>query len=255
MSKLPEGFLEVDTDEMRMMRTKRKIMTESRLMDQQLDQVSGRKDRWAMITTTYRPDEEWEPKQITRLVKAARHYVEKHGFVFRYIWVLEMTKRGRPHYHLAIKLPHGLKLPKPDQAGWWQHGMTRIEYVKYIVAYLAKYLSKVDSFEHYPKYARLTGSGGLPSEAKRESRLWMSPSYVREEFGESANPFRAEGGGWVNRETGEVMPSRYGLVWRSGRTVRLIDLWAGGKPPVTRSTAHGGHEPLHCQSIRPAVLQ
>lgn len=208
-----------------------------------------------MITTTYRPDVEWEPKQITRLVKVARHYVEKRGFVFRYVWVLEMTKRSRPHYHLAIKLPYGLKLPKPDQAGWWQHGWTNIETVRHVVGYLAKYMSKVDSFDHYPKGARITGFGGLPEEAKRERRWWVSPSYVREEFGESANPFRAEGGGWINRETGEIMPSRYGLVGRSGRTLRLIDLWQDGKRPITRSTAHGERAPLHRPLIRREFLQ
>lgn len=251
---LEPGVFEVDTGEIRVNRTRRNVFTNARLMDDMCPQVEGKKDKWAMVTATYRDGVEWERRQITRLVKCIRRYVEERGFVFRYVWVLEMTKRGRPHYHLAIKLPHGVKLPKPDEAGWWTHGMTRIEFARYVVAYLAKYLSKVNSFDHYPKGARASGFGGLDDEAKRERRYWAAPSYVRDGFGEAANPFRALGGGWVDRETGELMPSRYQLVGRFGRIVKLRDTWLDGRLPSISRGEHDVPASAHYRSIRPEVL-
>lgn len=222
---LEPGVFEVDSSDVRVARFRRNVLTSVRLADQLPDQVEGKRDRWAMLTTTYRDDAEWERRHISRLVKCARRHIETAGYVFRYVWVLEMTKRGRPHYHMAIKLPAGVKLPKPDEAGWWPHGSTRIEYARYVGAYIAKYCSKTDSFCHYPRGARISGFGGLTQEAKRERRWWASPSYVREEFGEDANPFRAPGGGWVDRETGEIMAARYQMVGRRGKVIRLRDLW------------------------------
>ena len=211
---------------------KRNVLTTARLMSELPPQVPGRPDRMAMVTATYAEDQEWEPGDITRLVKFARRFVQDAGYRFSFLWVLEMTRRGRPHYHMAVRLPATVRLPKPDDAGWWMRGMTRIEYARAPVAYMAKYLSKVDSLDHYPRGARISGFGGLPEEARRERRLWASPRYVRELLGEEANPFRAPGGGWLDRETGEALPPRYQLVTRSRQQVKLLDCWAGrDRPP------------------------
>jgi hypothetical protein len=60
-----------------------------------------------------------------------------------FIWVIEWTKAGKPHYHVLIWLPQLAKLPKPDQAGWWSKGMTRTERIRAAgVGYIAKYASK-----------------------------------------------------------------------------------------------------------------
>lgn len=219
---------------------KRNVLTTARLMAALPDQVQGRRDRMAMLTTTYAEDQEWDRRDITRTFTHMRRFAKERDFALIYLWVLEMTKRGRPHYHVAIKLPAGVKLPKPDDAGWWTKGMTRTEFARHPVAYMAKYLSKVDSLSHYPKGARISGFGGLPGEEKRERRYWASPSYVRECFGGEANPFRAPGGGWLDRESGEVLPSRYQLVSRGRSEVRLVDLWDGAdRPPGVIEPAPG----------------
>lgn len=216
----------------RVARMKRSVLTTARLMAEMPDQVSGRPDRMAMLTMTYADDQEWQPDDVVRTIRLARSFSRERDFSLVYLWVLEMTKRGRPHYHMALKLPATLKLPKPDDAGWWTKGMTRIEYARHPVAYMAKYLSKVDARDYYPKGARMHGCGGLSKDAKRERRFWAGPSYARECFGEGADMFRAPGGGWMDRETGVVLPARYGLVSRSRDQVQLVDLWEGrDRPP------------------------
>lgn len=224
-------FVTVEKDAARLARMKRNVLTCARLIDGIQQQRKGRPDRWAMLTATYREDVDWDPRHVSDLLRNARLFAKEGGWLFVYVWTLEMTRRGRPHYHVAMKLPAGVKLPKPDDAGWWPHGMTRVEFARNPVAYLAKYLSKVDSLDCYPKGARISGFGGLPPEAKRERRLWASPRYVRELFGEEADPFRAQGGGWLDRETGEHLPSRYQVVSRGRRQVQLLDLWEGKDVP------------------------
>ena len=210
---------------------KRSLLTTTRLMDDLPSQVPGRPDRWAMITATYAPSEDWEPRHISDMLRQGRMFARDHEFLFRYLWVLELTRAGRPHYHVALKLPAGVRLPKPDDAGWWPYGMTRIEYARHPVAYMAKYLSKLDRVDHYPRGARISGFGGLPQEARRERRRWAAPRYVRELLGEEADPFRAEGGGWLDRDSGEVLPSPYRLITRSRSRVELLDLWGGQERP------------------------
>ena len=43
----------------------------------------------------------------------------------------------------------------------------------------------------------------MSAETMRCVRYWVSPRYVREAFGEEADPRRVYGGGWVDITTGE----------------------------------------------------
>ena len=163
----------IDQAALRVARMKRSLLTTTRLMDDLPSQVPGRPDRWAMITATYAPSEDWEPRHISDMLRQGRMFARDHEFLFRYLWVLELTRAGRPHYHMALKLPAGVRLPKPDDAGWWPYGMTRIEYARHPVAYMAKYLSKMDRVDHYPRGARIRGLGSAkvrPGAAGRGGR-------------------------------------------------------------------------------------
>ena len=84
-----------------------------------------------------------------------------------------------PDYLLVLWLPIGITLPKPDKQGWWPHGMTRIEWVKRPVAYLAKYLSKDDA-DAFPKGCRIMGCGGLSEPARNERCWWLMPTWVKD---------------------------------------------------------------------------
>lgn len=224
----PDGIFEIDRDELRGSRMRRNTLTAARLAGLLPDQGDG-PDWWAMVTLTYREDDAQSPRDITQFHQRVRAWLKRRGVVYVYVWVAELTKRGRMHYHVGIRLPKGTKLPKPDEMGWWTHGSTQIVRVRKHLGYLAKYMSKVQDVNRYPKGFRISGFGGLDEAARRERRWWASPSYVRETFGEEANPFRAEGGGWTDRETGEYMPSRYRMVGRGVGTVRLVDLWASDR--------------------------
>lgn len=152
-----------------------------------------RKWKPAMVTLTYRDDAEWHSRQITALNKHVREWLRRQGWPMHGIWVLESTKRGRPHYHGLIWLPPGVKLPKPDEAGWWPHGMTRIEWAKKPIEYLAKYTSKAQSKgANIPKGARLYGVLG----AMKNLSWWRAPAWLRDIAKPGMRITRIKGGWW-----------------------------------------------------------
>ena len=165
-----------------------------------------------MVTCTYRPDTRWQPRHISVFLKLARQWLKRRGHRFRYAWVAELTKAGVVHYHVVFWLPPRVKLPMPDDAGWWPHGSTRIEFAERPVGYLAKYASKGSEGQRLPRSARMYGAGGF-CELLRQRRAWlMSPLYVRARCNPSDRPVRAKGGGWVLRSTGDWFPSFWRVV-------------------------------------------
>lgn len=178
----------------------------------------GFRGSWAMVTLTYRDDAKWSKKDISALCKNLREYARGAGFKFRYVWVLELTQRGRPHYHLLVWLPAGRTLPKPDKRGWWPHGKTRIEWAKKPVGYIAKYASKGIDYEQsqrIPKGARLCGTGGLSVESRTEIRYWKTPLWVRDAFAQVCD-LRRVVGGYVNVATAEFLESPWKVVFLHG---------------------------------------
>ena len=172
-----------------------------------------------MLTLTYAPEITWEPEQIGGLVRCVRAYLARRGVPFRFVWVMELTKAGRPHYHMIIWLPRGLTLPKPDKQGWWPYGSTRIEWARSPVGYITKYASKghrdddagpddPDGTGGFPRGARIHGNGGL-SASGRMVKVWrLCPAWVRELFTVEDRPQRAPGGGWLSWLTGWFEPAR-----------------------------------------------
>lgn len=217
--------LELNPREERLKRMRRSLLTSARLLRDEVRPGSFR-TKWAMVTLTYAPEHEWEPCHIVQFIKAIREYLRRRGHALRYVWVAELQKRGALHYHVLLQLPKGITLPKPDKRGWWPHGMTKIEWARHALGYLAKYASKGTTDDRFPKGARISGAGGLSQEAKRIKRWWLSPSYVREAFGEQANPFRASGGGWLDRLSGEWLRPLWGLVAVGRDSIRLVRLAA-----------------------------
>ena len=168
----------------RLHRMKRCVMTRARLLGESL---RGQAYYAAMVTCTYGPDQEWSPRDISRFTHRARQWMSRRGLKLKYDWVIELTKASRPHYHVLIWLPQLVKLPKPDQAGWWTKGMTRIERIRAAgVGYIAKYASKQfygDTADGegmpFPRGARLSGGGGLGTTELAEYRWWLAPRWLR----------------------------------------------------------------------------
>ncbi|OAV63575.1 hypothetical protein Barb4_04981 [Bacteroidales bacterium Barb4] len=178
--------------------------------------------RWkvAMLTLTYRPDVSWAPGQVSGVVRHIRQYLARRGIEMRHVWVQEFTKKGRPHYHMLLWLPLGITLPKPDKRGWWPWGMTKIEWARNAVGYIAKYASKGDALAQPAKGARMHGNGGLTGDALLEQRWWKLPGWLRDDVRPSDRVRRAAprtGGGFVCPETGEVFRSPWVVIFRGGQ--------------------------------------
>ena len=189
----------------RLRRMKYGTLTAARLHEEDLQQTKTRYRR-AMVTLTYRNVDDWCADDISYFMRLVRQWCKRRQIAVRYVWVAELQKRGAVHYHVVFWLPIGITLPKPDKQGWWPHGMTRIEWVKRPVAYLAKYLSK-DDHGMFPKGCRIMGCGGL-NESSRNERCWyLMPTWVKEIATIDDKPRRAKGGGIVLKSTGEIVPS------------------------------------------------
>jgi hypothetical protein len=172
------------------------------LMDERAE--DGRRLARAFLTFTYRPGVEWQPRHLTECLKRVRHWVERRGVRFRYLWVAEQHRSGRVHYHAIVWLPRGLTMPKPDKQGWWPHGFTNVQWARKGIGYLVKYATKTATSPiPFPKGCRLHGHGGLSSERRVYRSWWMLPKYQRERCEPADRVRRARGGGWRSVTTGE----------------------------------------------------
>lgn len=198
----------------RLQRMRRSVLTTARLF-QTCPVRRAHRYRVAMLTLTYREEVEWCASHVRDLLGHIRKHCARLGVRVRYLWVAELTKRGRMHYHILFWLPKGLTLPKPDKRGWWPHGSTRIEWAKKAVGYIAKYASKADPLTlwHFPKGARISGSSSLDFSDACCRRWWLLPQWARSAFAPSDDLRRAPGGGWVTSD-GEWMPSPFELAGR-----------------------------------------
>lgn len=173
-------------------------------------QFRGYRGRWAFITLTYAEDGDWNPGHVTEFQKRVREHLRRRGLRLRMIWVAELTKRGRVHYHAMVWLPRGTRLPKPDQQGWWVHGSSRIEAAHAPAGYLSKYLSKgADGIGRFPKGLRTYAVLGLDAAQRRVVRWWAAPGWVREAFDGPDDDVRP-GRGYFSRATGEWSAKPWG---------------------------------------------
>ena len=181
-----------------------KSVRESALVIQESLQNARVKYKAHMVTLTYRDDVDWSPRQVSNYLKCVREWARRKAIFLHYVWVLELTKRGRPHYHVLFWLPRGISMPKADKQGWWRHGMTNTVPARSPVGYLCKYTSKgidFDSWGKLPRGGRLYGNGGF-TPSMRITRVWrLAPSWVRELIDEM-DGVRKVGCYWVNRVSG-----------------------------------------------------
>jgi hypothetical protein len=212
------GALDVKRQrEARARRTRKTVITGARLAVEEAKR-GGFRGRWCFATLTYREDVTWLAQQMSAFTDHLRQYAKRSGFKLRYVWALEMTKRGRPHYHLCIWLPKGRTLPKPDKRGWWPHGCTNVKWARNAVGYLAKYASKgVEDhlWKCIPKGARMCGHGGISPDGRMELRYWKLPTWVRAVFDHVTDVKRSKGG-FIDRDTGEYLASPYRVVFKGG---------------------------------------
>ena len=200
------------------------VITSARLIAEGL-QEGGFRYRAVMVTLTYRPEVQWFPRHVSEFLDRARkHLHRRFAAPLIYVWVHESTKAGRPHYHVVLFLPRGITLPKPDKQGWWPHGMTRIEWARKAVGYIAKYASK--GSDDMPKGARCCGTGGMTPSQRQVRRWWRLPGRIRATTVPEDDVRRATGGGFVSRVTGERWEAEwefagYGVSPIGGKYIKL----------------------------------
>lgn len=217
--------IELDRNAIRAQRLKKSVITGARLHDQEAQKGSTR-GAWYMLTTTYAAGSSASPRDVSELLKRIRGYFNRatragryRGTRFRYLWVLELTKALRPHYHVLLWVPRGVFIPHVDRAGWWPHGLTKFEKARNAVGYLAKYASKFcgAAAESLPRGFRTHAVGGLSDESKRELRWWKAPTEAREFLGPLAD-IRKTLGGYADKLTGVFWPSPWRVLFLNGRT-------------------------------------
>jgi len=206
----------VDRPATRLKKMRSAIITGARLHNVQ--PKGFRKERAAFITFTYRKEVEWEANHLASAMRHIRQWFKRRGHKMRSVWVMELHKDGRPHYHALVMLPRGLTIPKPDKQGWWPHGSTKIEYARNPVGYIAKYASKGTQGNcKFPDGARIYGVSGLVGDALLEARWWKLPAWAREHSTPSDGlRRRASGGGILNPSTGELLLTPWRVKFSGG---------------------------------------
>lgn len=182
----------------------------------------GRGVSHILVTLTYRPGVRWGPRHISAFMTRCRKHLGKR--LLGYLWVAELQQRGAVHYHVVLAVQPGSRIPKPDVAGWWPHGMSRVERSRdrsRVVAYARKYLQKANHTlgqnpGKFPKGLRLFAVvwRKLVPVATHTLRVLSLPDWLRKLIGQiapGAYPKRAPGGGWLY----------HGILYQSGW------VWAG----------------------------
>lgn len=179
--------------------------------------------RMVMLTLTYSDIDAWEKNQIRDFMVELREEIGKG--LYGYSWVLEMQKRGAPHYHVLLYVKRGTKIPKPDEK-MWKYGMSRIETVNtpfYICKYTSKKSQKVYQKEGFPPGARMFAVKIYQSDVPEEELFifkisavpaWLRPHLleVKAQTSEEVKYRRYKGGGWLIVNTGEVICSTWKVI-------------------------------------------
>ncbi|SFQ45729.1 hypothetical protein SAMN05216567_116146 [Variovorax sp. OK605] len=179
-----------------------------------LNLAEGPGENNVMVTLTYRGDNnDWKPRHVSDYIRNVRAWFKDRcpGERLRYVWVAELQQRAVIHYHAVFFLPAGVRMPQADRRGWWPHGMTNTLKATAPVAYLMKYASKVESknIGGFPRGSRIYGIGGLDAPGAAFKRWVLWPAYVQGNASVQDRFRPAEGGGYINAETGQLLEAEF----------------------------------------------
>lgn len=214
---------------------RRNVLASSNMMNAEVERNKAYRHKAMFLTFTYRKNVEPAPDHMTRLWTNYRNWCKRIGIDSKYVWVAELHKSGRLHYHAIVWLPLHIKLPYFDlyrlvgapayhgigprrMVAWWPHGMTNTKRARSPVGYLAKYASKAvrsigDEEHSFPRGLKVYGVGGLDKDQKQIRRFINLPAWLAERVGPHEPVKRITGGGWVEKLTHVFWPSP----WKLGR--------------------------------------
>lgn len=176
-------------------------------------QQGGNRTDTLLVTLTYRPGVAWAAKDVSGYTDRLRKWLARQGIQARYQWVMELQKRGVPHYHLLLWVPKGVRIPKPDESRMWPHGFTNIKLATRPVGYLVKYATKGGDIEKFPPGARLFGVASPDEDHRLLAHRKGLPAWLEQATPSDSRCSRVTRVGWVDRNTGEVHHSPYVLKW------------------------------------------
>lgn len=166
-------------------------------------QQGGNRYDAIFVTLTYAEQYQWSTRDISGYIKRTREWMQRRAIRPMYQWVIELTKKGKPHYHILWWVPKGTRLPKPDTCGHWDRGFSRIERAFKPVGYLVKYATKGDSGE-FPKGARLFGVGASVEHIKLTRHRAGLPMWLSDATEADCRCARVARVGWVEKATGAI---------------------------------------------------
>jgi len=184
-------------------RRMRRVVIASADASRDVFNVGGGRYDAVFVTLTYRQEEFYTTRDISGYIKATREWLKRQRVRASYQWVIELTRKGKPHYHILWWVPKGIRLPKPDASGMWQKGLSRIEKATRPVGYLVKYATKGDSGE-FPKGARLFGVGTQEEGVKLARHRHGLPMWLYERTDSDCRCVRVARVGWVEKATGVI---------------------------------------------------
>ena len=117
--------------------------------------LAGQSGDLILVTLTYRDVDGWSARHVSEFMRHVRRFLGQG--LLGYMWVAELQRRGAVHYHVILMVSPGRRIPMPDEVGWWEHGMTRVQLVRNpqrVWGYVRKYVSKGD-FGEFPPGLRL----------------------------------------------------------------------------------------------------
>ena len=165
-----------------------------------------------LVTLTYAADVLWSARHVAEYLQRTRVWLRRRKVPCRYQWVIELTQRGRPHYHVLFWLTPGVQHPKPDMSGHWTHGLSRIERARHPVGYVVKYATK-GSEGALPRGARLFGVGSAEASVRLVRHRVGLPIWLDDAASKSEQLGRVPRVVWVGRSTGEIHTSPYRIEW------------------------------------------
>lgn len=185
----------------------RRVVIASADASREFVQRGGHRFDAIFVTLTYRGESYYTTKDVSEYIQRTRKWLLRQKAKAFYQWVIELTRAGKPHYHVLWWVPKGLRLPKPDASGAWQKGSSRIELARRPVGYLVKYATKGEGGDAIPKGARLFGVGAQDEGVKVARHRHGLPMWLYD---------RSEGRcrriarvGWVDQTTGEIHDSPF----------------------------------------------
>jgi hypothetical protein len=215
---MAENAISIDRQQARVTRLRKGVGVAAK----SLHNDAGQRAQKIMVTLTYAGDNRnWSAEHMTRYMNNVRNwYKAQTGDRLRYVWVAELQDRGVIHYHAVFWLRKGITMPKADKRGWWPHGMTKTERAVKPIGYLMSYLSKIETKNvmEFPHGARIYGIGGLDKTGRDIKRWVLWPAYLQGNAAAGDGFKPAQGGGYINHDTGEYFAAEFQPVGSSCKT-------------------------------------